>query len=308
MTELELYHHGIKGQRWGVRRYQDENGKLTRLGKQHLKDTKINKKIDEYIKTGKAYIDNLPSYTVSGLSTMTLSTGEKLLSGLIHGHDFDWQEVTNYDDGYMSPARVIKNNPKAHMFGDDENISKFHKRGELTWDDMRDCNPGFGKPGTTQNCAKCSAALELRLRGYGISAGRQSYPSSDDAQSFWFKGAKRVDYDADFAEDALRSYGKKTSGTLSIRYPNGNGGHAMHWSNTEDGSFNIEDGQNGRVFHSIKEMMKEYGADFGGGVSTFRLDNCEPDWDAMEQDSVIRRANRYSKVKNKFSNKIVDTW
>lgn len=29
-----LAHHGIKGQRWGVRRFQDENGALTGLGKQ----------------------------------------------------------------------------------------------------------------------------------------------------------------------------------------------------------------------------------------------------------------------------------
>ena len=30
----ELYHHGVKGQRWGVRRYQNEDGTLTDAGKE----------------------------------------------------------------------------------------------------------------------------------------------------------------------------------------------------------------------------------------------------------------------------------
>ena len=33
----ELYHHGIKGQRWGVRRYQNKDGTLTPAGKKRNK-------------------------------------------------------------------------------------------------------------------------------------------------------------------------------------------------------------------------------------------------------------------------------
>ena len=33
MNNSELYHHGIKGQKWGVRRFRKQNGSLTNIGK-----------------------------------------------------------------------------------------------------------------------------------------------------------------------------------------------------------------------------------------------------------------------------------
>ena len=32
----DLYHHGVQGQKWGVRRYQNADGSLTPAGKKHL--------------------------------------------------------------------------------------------------------------------------------------------------------------------------------------------------------------------------------------------------------------------------------
>ena len=39
MNEYELYHHGILGQKWGVRRFQNEDGSYTSEGKRRRRDS-----------------------------------------------------------------------------------------------------------------------------------------------------------------------------------------------------------------------------------------------------------------------------
>lgn len=41
--KTELYHHGIKGQRWGVRRYQNEDGSVTSAGAKRYYGSKVEK-------------------------------------------------------------------------------------------------------------------------------------------------------------------------------------------------------------------------------------------------------------------------
>ena len=50
MCQNELYHHGIKGQKWGVRRFQKKDGSLTNAGKNRYADEPKKKRESRYDK------------------------------------------------------------------------------------------------------------------------------------------------------------------------------------------------------------------------------------------------------------------
>lgn len=66
--ESELYHHGVKGQKWGVRRYQYTDGSLTPMGKKRRQSTNQNAtrvarvqammslEVKQIVNTGKTYV------------------------------------------------------------------------------------------------------------------------------------------------------------------------------------------------------------------------------------------------------------
>lgn len=45
----ELYHYGVKGMHWGIRRYQNPDGTLTELGKKHSVSERIDKAVGDLL-------------------------------------------------------------------------------------------------------------------------------------------------------------------------------------------------------------------------------------------------------------------
>lgn len=52
-----LIHHGIKGQRWGVRRFQNEDGGLTPRGRARYEDGSVNSRVQQPPRSHKSHIN-----------------------------------------------------------------------------------------------------------------------------------------------------------------------------------------------------------------------------------------------------------
>lgn len=82
----ELYHYGIKGMKWGVRRYQNEDGSLTPAGrKRELKkqERKELKKLDDkYPARSQVRASKVAVAAYAGTALATAAAGSALTYGL----------------------------------------------------------------------------------------------------------------------------------------------------------------------------------------------------------------------------------
>lgn len=75
ISEDELYHHGIKGMKWGVRRYQNEDGSLTNAGKSRYATVEEAK--TAYKKAKKVTSDNYNRATNGGYGRFTITKDQR---------------------------------------------------------------------------------------------------------------------------------------------------------------------------------------------------------------------------------------
>lgn len=337
-----LQHHGILLQKWGERHgppyplsYDAHSSaqKSANSGKHNLKkydDIKSEAQKKKYLKDRA----NAEKYrTGESKKKIKNHTGTSVFT---NSHDDEWEEMlsTRKTPGLAEMLSGVTKRPitmQNTRSGEKlitatsylrEQVDRAKDRGfdDMRWhdsnvSDMRSLvsrgqvNPGFGERGTTQNCTKATFATELLRRGIsGAVAGRQSYPASSNAMSYWFKGAHSEKVrDASSADTLINGYGENSSGYLRVQFEDNSSGHALHWTKSGK-SYSIEDGQVGKVWEgsSFSDVFKKYNNDnsFFKIDSIARLDNCEINWENAEEDACIRG----NSVWNHKSKRIVDTW
>ena len=102
----ELYHYGVKGQKWGIRRYQNPNGTLTEEGKiRYGVDPKTGKLSDEGKKLLKQDIDDQHKRKVNILGS--LGIGASIASAVAAGAGLAEGIIsTNMAIGTISSAAI----------------------------------------------------------------------------------------------------------------------------------------------------------------------------------------------------------
>lgn len=254
-----LCHYGIKGMKWGVRRYQNKDGSLTELGKKRYRKGT----------TGMSMFAGMASPGENNPVVQDLFLETRLAA----------------NGNWASPVTFRQERFRQEFLDDPDNV----------FDNVCSSVNNYGEEqGTTNNCTKCSSAMILAKKGYEFNAGRANR-GYGDAFEQWFDNTDKHIYDnLSEATDSIAQSNNGDYGVIDMRNQNG-GGHVFNWDHKSDGSFGVYDGQTGDVYKgdTIEDCMNQYLEDApwfdrNDRVVTRNMTNAEPKWGNMGEDSVVR--------------------
>lgn len=293
----ELYHHGIKGQKWGVRRFQNPDGSYTAAGKKRY--GKPSGERSSGTKDGASPLMLLISPEWYFADVLAESLGRNVAAAKS-------RSLQKKCDSERAEATV---DPKSGL--------KIQSTTKVLKDNLARVNPAYkeetNKPtstaragGVTNNCVNCSVTTELRRRGFEVQAkmhvdGRSTMDVGKDI----FKGAKKKSvesvpkYNKDdqdaviqwFADaerkrkkgnkellskinDAMSKEEVGSRGLVSVKWDMSSG-HALAYEILPNGALRILDGQTNTIYDGkkTKSILKN-----ALSFEYMRVDNCEIDY------------------------------
>ena len=257
MNYKELYHHGIKGMKWGVRHDKKPTGKK-RL-KATSSDTESSKKRlsdrqKRAIKIGAAVVGTaLVAYGAYKLGAFDKfkKSGKYVVDGMM-------DEIASETKTKSPLSEIIK---------------------------------GVNPTKSTTNCRAASIATVLRLKGINAEALDIDGGSHSDAVKSCFKGARVMEMYSPTKDRIdsriLKKYGEGASGILSAGYKTPLGKmsyHATAWR-VKNGIVEHMDGQK-ELVDCTKYFTR---LDLNTEASITRLDNLEIDYEGLSKFVKIRK-------------------
>ena len=226
----ELSHHGILGQKWGVRRFQNKDGSLTASGK-------------------KRYDENDSEEKKKGLTDKqkaALIIGASVTAGIIVGYGaYRLHELDKLKKAGIDAATGLQLKDKIMTADQDMKAVNLGRRN----------NPFKNLKGEySHNCALCSMTYEARRRGFDVKAGEEKVGKTllDVGKVYGLDQNQVLNRTKQFQQyntppsifgrhidpsyndmiSEIKRHGNGARGTIHVSFDKiGGGGHSMIWEN-----------------------------------------------------------------------------
>lgn len=319
--DRHLQHHGIKGQKWGVRNGppypldQKNKSRIERVMGNNKKIGDISSKPDGRAKKGltdkqKKALAIIGGTVLAGVAAYGVYTyvkanpeafrnGKRAADTIINDHKDEPVEHTSkdlqdllkkmLDEQYENTLKDMPSSKENSNVVEFSRIRRLPKNETLLAAVMR-ANP-LGKD---DNCTACSISTVMRMLGYDVTAkdchGQDLYGMCD----FIFKKSKPMLGSAvDFSKSPEKAasmlisrFGNNAKGVCGVKWKGeGMTGHAFTWV-IENGIVTFADGQTGKIGSQIDYFWKHI--DPMGELSLCRLDNVMDDIDVDELERYVK--------------------